>query len=106
MTRERELEVTVMDEARAIDWLGGYKHPGVPALARQFAEVRASAYAQGRADEREKCVAECLVKVKRDAGYGGQWEGYGSHMGYRTGPECAAAIRARDAQEGASDGPA
>jgi hypothetical protein len=46
------------------------------------------------AAERERCAKVCEQKVKRPAGYHGQWEGYGSHMGDMTGPECAAAIRA------------
>ena len=45
--------------------------------------------------EREECAKVCEVKINRESGYGGQWEGYGSHMGDMTGPECAAAIRAR-----------
>lgn len=35
----------------------------------------------------------CEEQVLRPAGYGGQWEGYGSHMGIKTGTECAAELR-------------
>ena len=42
-----------------------------------------------------ECISICLEKIKRDAGYGGQWDGYGSHMGLKTGEECAEGIRER-----------
>lgn len=55
-------------------------------------EQRASQRA--RAAALEEAAKVCLVKVKRQPGYQGQWEGYGSLDDWMTGPECAAAIRA------------
>lgn len=59
---------------------------------------------------RERALAEaaalCRVQVRRPPGYGGQWEGYGESMGYKTGPECAAEIEALakdDPEEGMSN---
>jgi hypothetical protein len=47
------------------------------------------------AAEREACAKVCEKRVRRGAGYGGAWEGYGPMEGYMDGKECAAAIRAR-----------
>ena len=41
------------------------------------------------------CAELCLGKVRREAGYGGQWEGYGPWMGTMNGEECAIAILKR-----------
>lgn len=54
----------------------------------------AEAVAAARVQALEEAENACRVKVQREAGYGGQWEGYGPSMTYRTGPECEAAIRA------------
>ena len=61
-------------------------------LARSSAGVRATAL--------KEAAKICEAMVFRPAGYQGQWEGYGTFVGYTTGPECAAAIRAK-AKEGA-----
>lgn len=50
----------------------------------------ARAYAKAKLEEAAKV---CLVKVKREPGYNGQWEGYGSFETEQVGSECAAAIR-------------
>jgi len=42
----------------------------------------------------ERAAQQCEVRVPREAGYGGQWEGYGPSIGLRTAKECADAIRA------------
>jgi hypothetical protein len=47
------------------------------------------------AHERETCAALCEQKVERPADYQGRFGGYGNFMGDKTGPECAAEIRAR-----------
>jgi hypothetical protein len=46
-------------------------------------------------DELEEAAKICEAMVLRPAGYHGQWEGYGPFDGYKTGPECAIAIRAK-----------
>lgn len=46
-----------------------------------------------RAQVLEEAAAICETKVKRPAGYGGRWEGYGSFMELMNGEECAAEIR-------------
>lgn len=63
----------------------------------EIADLRAklsAALASERELTIEACAALCMEKVWREVGYGGQWEGSGGYMGHRTGPECAAAIRA------------
>ena len=55
------------DEARAIEWLGGYKHPGVPALAAEFADVRLEGHIAGRDSITELVV----LKADHDAAIGG-----------------------------------
>jgi hypothetical protein len=47
-----------------------------------------------RAAALEEAAKVCLVKVKRQPGHNGAWEGYGSFDDWPTGQECAAAIRA------------
>lgn len=42
----------------------------------------------------ERAAKVCEGTVSREAGYGGQWEGYGRLKTERTGSECAAAILA------------
>lgn len=66
------------------------------AMAEPDAEpvYTAEAVAAARVQALEEAENACRVKVQREAGYGGQWEGYGPSMTYRTGPECEAAIRA------------
>ena len=49
-----------------------------------------------RSETLNECAAACLVQIKRESGYHGQWEGYGSWMGDMTGPECSAVILALD----------
>lgn len=51
----------------------------------------------------EVAAKTCEQQVQRPAGYQGNWEGYGDHMGDRTGAECAAAIRAMKYTEVAPD---
>lgn len=41
----------------------------------------------------EACAKACEPKVKREAGFGGQWEGYGPSMQHMDGRECAEACR-------------
>lgn len=38
---------------------------------------------------RAAAVKLCREQVEREAGYGGQWEGYGAMKGVKTGPECS-----------------
>lgn len=49
--------------------------------------------AEVRRETIEECAQICLRKIHREAGYQGQWEGYGGWDGDMDGPECAAAIR-------------
>jgi hypothetical protein len=44
-------------------------------------------------DVLEWCIIMAEQKIVREAGYGGQWEGYGPHMGPKTGPEVAEDFR-------------
>ena len=41
-----------------------------------------------------RAAGVCREKVKREAGHGGRWEGYGSFYEEKTGSECADAILA------------
>ena len=54
---------------------------------------------------RERCAKLCEVEVRREAGYHGQWEGYGTWvgMGSKTGEECAADIRAMEVESCSRD---
>lgn len=63
-------------------------------LHAKVAAALSAARREGAAEAYKKAEMECEVKVRRESGYGGRWEWYGAHMGDRTGPECAAAIRA------------
>jgi len=71
-------------------------------LTARFAEVRAVAYAQGRADEIEACAKACeaLVWTRNIEWWMAATKQEASSVAAR---ECATAIRARAAQEGASD---
>lgn len=42
----------------------------------------------------ELAAKACEEQILRDGEYGGRWGGYGNFMGDKTGPECAAVIRA------------
>jgi hypothetical protein len=60
-------------------------------------EVRAkivNSFSDARSGAIEEAAALCEAKVERDAEYGGRFGGYGKFLGDKTGPECAAAIRA------------
>ena len=52
-----------------------------------------AAWQAATAAERERAALVCEVLVERDADHGGRFGGYGTFMGSKTGPECAAAIR-------------
>lgn len=43
--------------------------------------------------QREMIADICSAKVKRDAGYGGRFGGYGNFIGDKTGAECSEIIR-------------
>ena len=47
------------------------------------------------AHEREACAQLCEQNIERPSDYQGRFGGYGKFMGDKTGPECAAEIRAR-----------
>jgi hypothetical protein len=79
MTRE-----DIMRMAKEV-WSVGYVHER---SLEKFAALVA-------AHEREACAALCEQKVERPADYQGRFGGYGNFMGDKTGPECAAEIRAR-----------
>ena len=69
-------------------------------LAKRIAEVRASAYAQGRADERER-IAAGLAEQSRDL-----HRSDAPGRGFTAATLEGIALTLRAAQEGASDGPA
>ncbi len=46
--------------------------------------------------EREQCSSLCLKPIRRKAGYGGRWEGYGDFEDLMNGAECSRAIEARN----------
>jgi hypothetical protein len=73
---------------------------GRPALpyGQSWNDVLAAEFAAIRSETIKECAAACLVQIKRESGYHGQWEGYGPWMGDMTGTECSAVILALDKQ--------
>jgi len=63
--------------------------------ARMVRDDVAEAWEAATAAEREACAMVCEEVVTHQAGYGGQWEGYGPVKTQRDGKACAAAIRER-----------
>lgn len=49
----------------------------------------------GASEQREADARICEEKIPRAADYGGRWGGYGPFHDWKTGEECAAAIRSQ-----------
>lgn len=75
-------------------WLNEWQSRTILAALDGHAAALAAARAEGAREAFEKAAKVCEVKVRRDCEYGGRWGGYGDFDGDKTGPECAAAIRA------------
>lgn len=72
-----------------------YKHVGRTDDLGNLTELAEEIARFAAGEEREACAALCEEVVTHQAGYGGQWEGYGPVRAQRCGKECAAAIRER-----------
>ena len=76
------------------------------AIADELSRAVPVLYREAEQRMKERCAELCEEQVKRPAGYHGQWEGHGSWMDDKTGPECALAIRALPSEYGQAQGKA